>query len=70
MEIKNAIIQYINEHELLKERIAFDTNIDVEKLDENSKADLTGEELLKVCAYLGVDPEQFYKKKLNKQNRK
>lgn len=64
MTIKYNVIKYINEHQLSKERISIDTKVDREKFNKNSRKNFTAEEFLRICAYLEVEPEIFYKKKL------
>lgn len=64
MEVRENIIDYINRNQFSKEEISMNTKVSRKKFDKGNKEDLTGEEFLKICAYLKVDPNNFYQKKL------
>lgn len=66
MEMKNKIIEYMNEQEVSVDEISEGTKISKDKFQKESNVDMTASEMLSVCAYLGVDPERFYTRKIGK----
>lgn len=63
MDVTSCIAQYIGENNIEIEEVVEATHIKREKLTLNQEK-LTAGELLELCAYLGVRPEDFYEKKL------
>lgn len=62
MGITEAIARYISKNHLSISRIGQDLEIDFIKLQPGTKEVLTGEELLKLCQYLRIRPEEILKK--------
>lgn len=63
MDVTSCIAKYIGEKNIEIEEVVEATHIKREKLTLNQEK-LTAGELLELCAYLGVRPEDFYEKKL------
>jgi len=59
MEISRAIAKYIYDSKISLEQVALDTKIDICKLDINSTHVLSSQEMLEVCSYLRVRPEEL-----------
>lgn len=62
--MKNRIIAYIESQKLSKVHIAQNLHMDLEKFERGNQVDWSAEELLKICVYIQVDPEQFYESEL------
>ena len=62
MGITEAIAKYITDSKISLEQVASDTNIDIEKLKLNSKYILSSQEMLTVCSYLRISPEELVEK--------
>ena len=67
MDMKNKIIAYIESQQLSKVHMAQELHMSLEKFERGNQVDWSAEELLKICVYMQVNPEQFYKKKLCKK---
>jgi len=62
MGITEAIAKYIFDSKISLEQVASDTEIEVEKLKLNSKHILSSQEMLTVCSYLRISPEELMEK--------
>lgn len=62
--MKNRILAYIETQKFSKVQLAEELHMDIEKFQRGNQVDWSAEELLKVCVYIQVEPEQFYEKKL------
>ena len=62
MGITEAIAKYISDSKIPIEQVALDTQIDMEKLVIDTKYILSSQEMLEVCAYLRVRPEELVEK--------
>ncbi len=60
MKMKNRIIDYMEQKKIEKEPLCRQLKLSRDKLDKTSDSDWSGEELLKICLYLKVDPYDFY----------
>lgn len=67
MEMKNKILDYIDDCGISVAELSQRLQIDKEKLDKESPADWNAEELLQICAYLKIDPVNFYTGKLEQE---
>ena len=67
MDMKNKIIAYIESQQLSKVHMAQELHMNLDKFERGNQVDWSAEELLKICVYMQVNPEQFYKKKLCKK---
>lgn len=59
MGITKTVAEYISENCLSVSQISSDTGIAPEKLTAGTDQTLTAQELLKVCSYLRVRPEDM-----------
>lgn len=66
MEMKNRIIDYMDDCGISVADLSESLQIEKEKLEKESKVDWNGEELLRICAYLKIDPMDFYTRKLER----
>lgn len=64
MNMKNRIIEYIEAQELSKVCIAKNLHMNLDKFERGNQVDWSAEELLQICVYIQVDPEQFYESQL------
>lgn len=64
MKMKNRIIEYMETCEISFDSLSDALDIDRNKFEKNNKQDWNAEELLKVCAYLQIDPWKFYEKRI------
>lgn len=62
--MKNRIIEYIESQKLSKDRIAQSLHMNLDKFERGNQVDWSAEELLRICVYIQVDPEQFYESQL------
>ena len=62
MGITEAIAKYISDNKISLEQVASDTKIDSEKLKLNSRYILSSQEMLTVCSYLRISPEELVEK--------
>ena len=62
MGITEAIAKYISDNKISLEQVSSDTEIDAEKLELNSKYILSSQEMLTVCSYLRISPEELVEK--------
>jgi len=62
MGITEAIAKYISDNKISIEQVSSDTEIEVQKLQLNSKSILSSQEMLTVCSYLRVSPEELVEK--------
>lgn len=62
--MKNRIIEYIESQQLSKVRIAQNLHMNLDKFERENQVDWSAEELLRICVYIQVDPEQFYESQL------
>ncbi|MCR4566931.1 MAG: hypothetical protein K5769_02700 [Pseudobutyrivibrio sp.] len=62
MGITEIIAKYIYENNISLKQISIDTDIDIKKLDLESNQILTGQEMLTVCSYLRIRPEELVEK--------
>ncbi|WP_458459746.1 hypothetical protein [Pseudobutyrivibrio sp.] len=62
MGITEIIAKYISDSKIPLEQVASDTEIEVEKLTLNSKYILSSQEMLTVCSYLRISPEELMEK--------
>ena len=65
MDMKNKILAYIESQQLSKAHIAQELHMNLDKFERGNQVDWSAEELLKICVYIQVEPEQFYEKKCN-----
>ena len=59
MGITTAIANYILENHLSVDQIVKDTGVDERKLQPETEEILSGEEMLSLCAYLRIKPEEI-----------
>lgn len=59
MGITNIMSKYISDQHLSVSQITLDTGIPADKLQNDTKEILTAEELLILCRYLHVRPEEM-----------
>lgn len=64
MKMKNRIIEYMEACEISFDSLSDTLDIDREKFEKNSKKDWNAEELLRICAYLEIDPNKFYERQI------
>lgn len=64
MDMKNKILTYIESQEFSKVHMAQELHMNLDKFERGNQVDWSAEELLKICVYIQVEPEQFYEKKL------
>ncbi len=62
MGITNAIAKYIEDNRISITQVVADTGIQIEKFDENTTEILSAQEMLRLCAYLRVKPEDIAEK--------
>lgn len=63
MEMKRKIIEYMEEENISIDYISGILHIEQKKFDKNGDIDWNADDLLKICAFLDLDPMQFYKKR-------
>ena len=66
MEMKNRILDYMDDCGISVAELSESLQIETEKLKKESKADWNAEDLLQICAYLKIDPMDFYTRKLKR----
>ena len=59
MNITNSLVHYIHENRISVSQVSADTKIPQEKLKLQTKDVLSAEEMLVLCQYLHVKPEDF-----------
>lgn len=59
-EVTKEIAKYISEKQLSVEEIENDLGIPRTKLVKETEEDLSADEFMRLCLYLGVRPEQYY----------
>lgn len=64
MEMKKNIIEYMEEQNISIDYISGILCIEQKKFDKNGDIDWNADELLRICAFLDVDPMRFYKKRI------
>ena len=64
MDMKNKILAHIETHNISKVKMAQELHMSIDKFQCENQVDWSAEELLKICVYIQVDPEQFYERKL------
>lgn len=64
MEMKNKLLNYIDDCGISVDNLSEQLQISRDKFDKNNKKNWNAEDLLRICAYLKVDPMGFYIKKL------
>ncbi|MDE6313402.1 MAG: helix-turn-helix domain-containing protein [Lachnospiraceae bacterium] len=63
MEMKNRILDYMEASSISVAELSDSLQIETEKLKKGNKADWDAQDLLKICAYLEIDPMEFYARK-------
>lgn len=63
MDITSKIIEYIYEQKLDIDKICHDTKISRSKFVISGDNQWTAAELIVICSYLDIQPENFYEKK-------
>lgn len=64
MDMKNKIIAYIEAQNISKIHMAQELHMSLDKFERGNEVGWTAEDLLKICVYIQVEPEQFYERKL------
>lgn len=59
MDITKIIAGYIFDNNLTVSQISLDTGIESDKLMPDSKMELSSQELLVLCSYLHIKPEEL-----------
>lgn len=59
MEIEKRIIKYIEVNSISQNVIAEVLDIDIEKFSMEREQSWSAEEMLQICAYLGIAPEKI-----------
>ena len=62
MGITKAIAKYIFDSKIPLKQVASDTNVDIKKLSLNTNLILSSQEMLTVCSYLRIRPEELVEK--------
>lgn len=68
MEMKNKVLNYIRTCGVSVEHLSKVLNIDLEKFQQDSKADWDAQELLQICSYLNIQPTRFYTNKVDQNS--
>ena len=68
MKMKKKIIEYISENGIDSQKVSTDTGVPFGKLSDDSNSDINAQELCELCMYLGIRPEDLYRKRLVKLN--
>ena len=63
MEMKNKVIDYIEDCGISVAYLSEVLDMDRDKFDKTSEKNWEAQELLEVCAFLNIDPMKFYKRK-------
>lgn len=63
MEMKNKVIDYIQESGISVNYVSEILQIEKDKFDKNNEINWEAQELLEICAFLNIDPMRFYQKK-------
>lgn len=64
MDVRNKLLDYLKLNNIPAERVAKEVDISMEKLSREGKAELSADELCAICAFLHVNPYEFYDRKL------
>lgn len=62
MKIKDKMIEYMETCEISFDSLSKQLDIERDKFEKDSRENWSAEELLKICAYLKVDPKEFYER--------
>lgn len=63
MEMKNKVIDYIQESGISVDYMSEILQIEKDKFDKNNGVNWEAQEFLEICAFLNIDPMKFYQKK-------
>jgi hypothetical protein len=65
MEMKNKLLNYIENSGISVEDLSEELEMDIKKFQWDDRYDWNAQEFLQVCSYLNIEPMQIYTKKIN-----